>query len=146
MSVWSALFSARPSTSPANANVSALSFTDRVKALQNLPLLFQLIWETSPIMTVANLLLRVMRAAIPLTTLYIGKIIIDEVVRLSQLSGEPNLTYVWMLVGAEFGLAVVADVLRRSVALLDSLLGDRFSIYTSVRVMEHAASLDMERF
>ena len=146
MSVWSALFSARPSTSPANANASALSFTDRVKALQNLPLLFQLIWETSPIMTVANLLLRVMRAAIPLTTLYIGKLIIDEVVRLSQLSGEPNLTYVWMLVGAEFGLAVVADVLRRSVALLDSLLGDRFSIYTSVRVMEHAASLDMERF
>ena len=39
-----------------------------------------------------------------------------------------------------------AGVPRRSVALLDSLLGDRFSIYTSVRVMEHAASLDMERF
>ena len=31
------------------------------------------------------------------------------------------------------------------IALLDSLLGDRFSIHTSVRVMEHAAGLDLER-
>ena len=146
MNFWSTLFPARPNTSARGGDKPPLSFTERVKALQNLPLLFQLIWGTSPAMTVANLLLRLLRAAVPVTTLYVGKLIIDEVVRLMQLSGERDLSYVWLLVAAEFGLAVVSDVLRRSVALLDSLLGDRFSIHTSVRVMDHAASLDMERF
>lgn len=146
MNFWSSLFSARPSPLSPGGDNAPLSFADRVKALQNLPLLFQLIWETSPAMTVANLLLRLLRAAVPLTTLYIGKLIIDEVVRLTQLSGERELTYLWLLVAAEFGLAAGSDVLRRSVALLDSLLGDRFSIHTSIRVMDHAANLDMERF
>lgn len=146
MNFWSSLFSARPHMSARGGDKPPLSFTDRVKALQNLPLLFQLIWETSPAITVANLLLRLLRAAVPLTTLYIGKLIIDEVVRLTQLSGERELTYLWLLVAAEFGLAAGSDVLRRSVALLDSLLGDRFSIHTSIRVMDHAANLDMERF
>ena len=146
MNFWSSLFSARPNTSARGGDKPPLSFAERVRALQNLPLLFHLIWETSRAMTVANLLLRLLRAAVPLTTLYVGKLIIDEVVRLTQLSGERDLSYIWLLVAAEFGLAIGSDVLRRSVALLDSLLGDRFSIHTSVRVMDHAASLDMERF
>jgi ATP-binding cassette subfamily B protein len=29
---------------------------------------------------------------------------------------------------------------------MDSLLGDRFSNYTSVRIMSHAATLDLDQF
>src|SRR5690606_3226521 len=46
----------------------------------------------------------------------------------------------------ELGLAVLADVLGRAVALLDSLLGDLFTNETSVRLMAHAATLDLAHF
>ena len=51
----------------------------------------------------------------------------------------------WLLL-LEFGLAVCADVLGRIVSLVDSLLGEQFVNATSVRLMEHAASLDLEDF
>jgi len=41
---------------------------------------------------------------------------------------------------------VLSDVLGRTVSLLDSLLSDRFSTATSLRLMEHAAELDLEDF
>ena len=46
----------------------------------------------------------------------------------------------------ELGLAVLSDVLGRVVSLLDSLLSEQFSNETSLRLMEHAATLDLEDF
>ena len=51
----------------------------------------------------------------------------------------------WLL-ALEFGLAVLSDVLGRAVSLLDSLLSEQFSNETSLRLMEHAATLDLEDF
>ena len=123
-----------------------MSLKNRVAALHSLPLLFHLLWVTSPRMTVANVLLRLVHAAVPLALLSLGKLIVNEVVRLRQVDGASELTYLWLLVAAECGIALLSDLLRRGIALLDSLLGDRFSIHTSLRVMEHAAGLDLERF
>ncbi len=97
-------------------------------------------------MTVANLLLRLLRSAIPVALLYVGKLIIDEVVRLTQLDGERELSYVWTLLATEFGIALLSDMLSRGITLLDGLLGDLFSIHTSVKIMQHAARLDLDRF
>lgn len=114
-------------------------------ALRNLPRFFQLIWETNKYMALANLFLRIIKAAIPLTVLYVGKEIIDEVIRLiDEPSGDQN--YLWTLVAIELGLAVFSDLLSRGITLLDSLLGDLFSNKTSVRLMRHAARLDLYQF
>ena len=43
-------------------------------------------------------------------------------------------------------LALLADALGRAVALLDQLLSDRFSDETSLRLMHHAATLDLRDF
>ena len=51
-----------------------------------------------------------------------------------------------VLLALEFGLAVLSDVLGRAVSLLDSLLSEQFSNETSLRLMEHAATLDLEDF
>ncbi|MBI3766351.1 MAG: ABC transporter ATP-binding protein [Ignavibacteriales bacterium] len=123
-----------------------LTLKERFRALRNLPEFLRLIWQTSKPMTLGNLLLRFVRAAVPLVMLYIGKLIINEVVRLIQFQGDRNFTHLWILVGAEFAVALLSDVLGRCVALLDSLLGDLFSNKTSVRLMEHAAALDMHHF
>ncbi len=146
MSLWSFLLPFSPSRRPQEGGKPSLSLKDQLKALRNLPQLFRLIWATSPLMTGADLLLRLVRAAVPLATLYVGKLIINEVVGLTQRGGERDLAHLWTLVAAEFAIALLADVLGRGVALLDSLLGDLFSTRTSLRLMEHAAGLDLDRF
>jgi ATP-binding cassette subfamily B protein len=73
-------------------------------------------------------------------------LLIDEVVRLSAPGGPDDTTYLWTLVAAEFGMAILSTGLGRAVALMDGLLGDLFANQTSVRLMEHAATLDLEQF
>ncbi len=123
-----------------------LSLKDRFRALRNLPPLFRMIWQTHAQLTLATLLLRFVRAAVPLATLYLGKLIIDEVVRLAQASGAHDLTQLWKFVVLELGLVIFSEVLNRGLGLLDGMLGDLFSNHTSVLLMEHAAKMDLERF
>ena len=132
-------------TNPADAK-EELSWRERFAALSNLPAFFRLVWEVSPGLFLGNAALRLVRAAIPATTLYVGKLLIDEVVRQSKTVGADDTTYLWWLVAAEFGLAILSTALGRAVALMDGLLGDLFANRTSVRLMEHAATLDMEQF
>jgi ATP-binding cassette, subfamily B, bacterial len=122
------------------------SFREQVGALKNLPKFFRLIWETSKRMTIGNLLLRLIKSAIPLAMLYVGKLIIDEVIGLIGETGERDLSFLWILVAVELGLAIVSDLINRGITLLDSLLGDLFSNKTSVQLIEHAARLDLAQF
>jgi ATP-binding cassette subfamily B protein len=140
---WSFLFPRRRDNDDGKP---PLGLRERFQALRALPKLFALIWEASPSMTVANAVLRLLKAAVPLALLYVGKLIIDEMVRLTQKQGDQDLIYLWTLVATEFGIALFSDALRRGIALFDSLLGDLFSIRTSVRIMQHAALMDLERF
>jgi len=123
-----------------------LSLKDRLSALRNLPRFFKLVWETSPWMTIVNSLLRIVKSATPLAILYVGKLIIDQVVLLSQNKVDLTSHHLWMLVAAEFGLAILSDSLSRAITLMDSLLGDLFSNHTSIKIMSHAATLDLDQF
>jgi ATP-binding cassette subfamily B protein len=124
--------------------------------LRNLPPFLKLVWRTSPALTLSQCLLRIVRALLPVATLYVGKLIIDEVVLLAQAPPAAEDLRQWIssgllgrigwLLALEFGLAVLSDVLGRAVSLLDSLLSERFSNETSLRLMEHAATLDLEDF
>lgn len=129
---------------------------ERLAALRNVRPFLRLVWETSPALTASTLAVRLLRALLPVTSLYVGKLIIDEVVRL--VAGGPalgswadwgasgRLHHLGWLLLAEFGLAVLGDVLARVTFLIDSLLAERFNITTSVRLMEHAATLDLQDF
>lgn len=118
---------------------------EKFAALGNLPRFFKLVWETNHWYTILNILLRLIRSAIPVSILYVGKLIIDEVILLSKTHSS-DLGYLWKLVLAEFALAIISDALSRATALVDSLLGDLFSNHTSVKIMEHAATLDLDQF
>ena len=132
------------------------SLRERVGALRNLRPFLSLVWQTSPGLTAVNLALRLARALLPIATLFVGKLIIDEVIRLAGLVGTPDGFLAWhaaglldgliWLIGLELGLAVLSDILGRAVLLADSLLSERFTNATSVRLMEHAATLDLEDF
>jgi ATP-binding cassette subfamily B protein len=75
----------------------------------------------------------------------VGKLIIDEVIALSHHHGA-STHHLWILVGLEFVLAIATDGLSRAITLVDALLGDLFSNYTSVKIMAHAATLDLDQF
>ena len=132
------------------------SLRDRFGALKNLPPFIKMVWQTSRALTLANLALRLVRALLPVVMLYIGKLIIDEVVGIVQGGIAPTDWRAWLQGGqlhplgllllAEFALAVISDVFGRLVSLIDSLLSERFTNATSVRLMEHAATLDLEDF
>src|SRR5437867_4089781 len=119
---------------------------EKFAALHNLPRFFKLVWETNHWYTLINALLRIIKSAMPVAILYIGKLIIDEVVMLSKSTSITDHTYLWELVAAEFALAIASDALSRAILLVDSLLGDLFSNHTSVKIMEHAATLDLDQF
>ena len=61
------------------------SLRERVNALRNLPPFLREIWATSKPLAITSMGLRLVRALLPVVTLYIGKLIIDEAVRLVGL-------------------------------------------------------------
>ena len=123
---------------------SDLTFRQRLSALKNLPQLFRLVWQSSPGKTMMSFALRIARSAMPVTLLYVGKLIIDQVVQLNRHGGDQH--HLWKLVIIEFALAVLTDGLNRGINLVDSLLGDLFSNYTSMQIMRHATTLDLDQF
>ncbi len=122
-----------------------LTFRERLQALRNLPPFFKLVWQTNPLMATASFALRVIRSAMPVALLYVGKLIIDSVILISK-THNADTHHLWQLVGLEFALAIFTDGFSRVITLADSLLGDRFGNYTSVKIMNHAATLDLDQF
>jgi len=122
------------------------SLKENVQALKNIPQFLKMIWETHRGMTVGNILLRIVQAGVPVTTLYLGKLIIDEVIRLSDTPANGDLTYLWTLIGLEFGVVLLSAFISRVISLLDALLGDLFSNKTSIKLIEHASKLDLPQF
>ena len=119
--------------------------------MRNLPPFLRLIWQTSRSLTLANGALRLLRAFLPVAMLFLGKLIIDEVIRLAAAGDMPawssgRLDRLATLIGLELAVAVLSDVAGRVVSLVDALLSERFTNETSIRLMEHAALLDLEDF
>jgi ATP-binding cassette subfamily B protein len=139
---------------PSSPNVGSLK--ERFGALRTLRPFIAMVWRTSPQLTVLSLTLRLVRALLPVVTLYIGKLIIDDVVQLVQMPNRPATFEDWLKSGllnwlgvlllAELALAILSDVLGRIVELVDSLLSERVTNASSVSLMEHAATLDLEDF
>ncbi|MET3929946.1 ATP-binding cassette subfamily B protein [Lysobacter sp. OAE881] len=132
------------------------SLRERFDALRNLPPFLRMVWSTSPLLSLMTIGLRVVRALLPVATLYVGKLIIDEAVRLVAAgNGFDTLGSAWhsgqldtllSLLALEFALAIGSDLLGRLVSYGDALLSEMFTNATSVRLMEHAATLDLEDF
>ncbi len=124
--------------------------------MRNVPPFLRMIWKTSPGLTLLSLGLRLIRSLLPLAMLYVGKLIIDEAVRLAGLPGtfppleqaisSGLLSPLLGLLALELGLAVAADLLGRLVSYADGLLSELFTNASSIRLMEHAAELDLEDF
>lgn len=118
------------------------NFRESFASLKFLPRFFKEIRNVNPILFYTILLCRGLNAILPVIMLWIGKLIIDEVV--FQIAADvKDLDRLWMLVGFEFGLAISSDLLSRGISLSDALLGDQYSIHTSVKIIKKTAGLKL---
>ena len=116
----------------------------RLAAFRLVPRLVRLVWQTHRPYTAAMIALRIVRSVVPVASLWVAKLIIDEVVKLARYGGSPR--HLWLLVALEMAIVVGGELLARFSGLVESLLGDLFTNRISVRIMEHAATLDLHQF
>jgi ATP-binding cassette, subfamily B, bacterial len=115
---------------------------DRLSALRNVPTVLRFVWESGRAVVVLGLVARVIAAVLPPALFWVSKLIIDTIFRIIT-THQPISPRLWWLVALEFGLAVCTGLVGRLIDYLDTLLAGKYMNYISVRVMEHAASLDL---
>jgi len=139
----------RPLTSPSRGQEPKPTWRERLEALRNLRPLLVMIWQTHRGYVTAIVALRGLRAVIPLAVLWIGKLIIDGA-KAGMDAHRSGASIHWEALGVllviGLAIAVVGDALARAGTLVESLLGDLFSNRISIRLMEHAATLDLRHY
>jgi ATP-binding cassette subfamily B protein len=115
---------------------------ERFSALRNVPSVLRFVWESGRTVVVLGLICRVIASLLPPALFWVSKLIIDNIFRVLT-AHQPAGARLWWLVGVEFAIAVTAGVLGRVIDYLDALLAGRYTHHVSVRVMEHAAGLDL---
>lgn len=154
---WSAPMPApRPDPAPSTAPPDG-ALAERFGALRHLPALARLVYAASPRLLPASLALRLARASLPVSMLYVAKLILDAIVAeharphpiglgIDAWMADPALRHLAGLVVLEFGLAILSDLLGRASTLVDGLVADRYGNAASLRLMRHAADLDLAQF
>jgi ATP-binding cassette, subfamily B, bacterial len=115
---------------------------ERLAALRNVPPVLRIVWESGPLVVSLGLVFRLISSLLPLAALWITKLIVDGIVHIVS-SHQPAKPLLWWLVAAEFAIAIFGGILSRTIDYLDALLADKYTRHISIRVMKHAAGLDL---
>ena len=118
-------------------------FRESFASLKFVPRFFNEIRKVNPVLFYSNVLGRIINASLPVLMLLVGRLIIDEVV-LQIEADVKEMDRLWMLVAVEFILAIVSDLLNRGINLSDALLGDQYSIKTSVKIIKKTSEVDLD--
>lgn len=116
------------------------SIKDSFKALKTVPRFFKEVYKSSPGLFITNVILRLINSFTPVVILWVGKLIIDEIILQVSLADQ-DLSTLWMYVGIEFGVAILSDLLGRGVNLTDGLIGDLYNITSSEKIIRKTSQL-----
>lgn len=115
------------------------AWRDRFRALKDIPELWRYLWHAAPAPVAGTIFLRMIGGLSPLGMLFAAKQIIDILV-------VPSRGSIWPWLALECALAAISHVIGRGVDYFDSMIADRFSRTLALRIMRHAASLDLTSF
>jgi ATP-binding cassette, subfamily B, bacterial len=121
------------------------TWSDRLRALRNIPPLFGIVWKAAPRVVASSLACRIGVALLPVIMLAITKVIIDAIFQLTSQHKPLSHTF-WWLVGLQFALAALGTILARVIDFCDAVLADKYTRYISTEIMRHAASLDLATY
>jgi len=122
------------------------TWRDRAAALRNIPPVLKLLWQSGPGEVTGEMIGRVLAALVPIATLGVAKTIIDIVVGKITHPAEPLPAAIWFWLVLEFSLAAAGSIFGRLIGYFDGRIADNFSAEVSVRIMQHAATLDLTSF
>lgn len=131
---------ARPQFKSITDKEEKTSVKDSFKALKTIPRFFREIFRSSPKLFLLNTFSRLINAFTPVLILWVGKMIIDEIILQVSLE-DKDFTQLWNYVLIEFALAVLSDLLGRLINLTDGLLGDLYSNDSSEKIIRKTAGL-----
>ncbi|MAW96602.1 MULTISPECIES: ABC transporter ATP-binding protein [unclassified Leeuwenhoekiella] len=112
------------------------------QALRFIPRFFREIWSVSPSLFLTNLFCRLINAFSPVVILWVGKLIIDEIITQVD-AANPDYTLLWNYVLLEFGIVILSDILNRLTGITDGLLGDRYNIVSSEKMIRKTSKIDI---
>ena len=113
--------------------------------MRNIPAVLRIVWDAGPAAVVWGCGLRIVAGVVPPAILFVTRWIIDQVVGYRN-GGRHLAPHFWWFVALEFGLASLAALLARGIVFTDTLLADKYIRYISLRVMKHAASMDLATY
>ncbi len=131
---------ARPTPKSITDKSDKTSVKDSFKALKTIPRFFREIYRSSPKLFVINAFSRLINAFTPVVILWVGKMIIDEIILQVSLT-DKDFTQLWHYVLIELGVAILSDLLARVINLTDGLLGDLYSNASSEKIIRKTAEL-----
>jgi len=117
---------------------------ERLRALQNVPPVLHILWESGPWVVTWGLILRLFVATMPFGIAKVAQYIINGIE--NAIRGQKLAENFWILVGIEVALNVGMGLLMRLIDYTDALLANRYTQHVSVRVMDQAARLDLTTY
>ena len=119
-----------------------ITFSQSLTALKYLPRFIMEISRSGGYLFWINIIGRLISSAIPIMMLWVGKLIVDEVIMQINLETK-TMTTLWTYVSIEIALAISSDLLRRMITLTDSLMGDKYSIDSSVKLIQKTKEIEL---
>lgn len=130
-------------TSLKDANEHQVNWKETVKALRFLPRFFNNVRESGKKEFFINTSARLISAFLPVAMLWVGKLIVDEIVALSTSdAGNKNALFSFVII--EIILVILSDVLSRVNTLTSNLLGDLYSIKSSVLLIQKTSDVEIQ--
>ena len=111
-------------------------------ALIYIPRFFKEIWKVNKSLFLLSAFCRLIGALLPVIILWVGKLIIDEIILQISLDS-PDYYTLWTYVAAEFGLIILSDLISRAISLTDGLLGDEYNIASSVTIIKKTNQINI---
>ena len=111
------------------------SIRDSFNAFKHIPSSTDVPWKTSRVMYSINTFARLLNAFAPVILLWVGKLIIDEII-LQINTPEKDYSLLWKYVALELFVALISDLISRLITLTDSLLGDLYANKSSVTIIK----------
>lgn len=113
-------------------------------AMKLLPRFFGEIYQAGRFPFILNAVCRFINALSPILLLYVGKLLIDEIIL--QVNAEvADFSKIWWYAGIELTIAILSDVINRIISLTDGLIGDLYSNASSIKIIKKTKDLSISQ-
>ena len=132
----------RPTIKPLGQK-NKIPLSQSISALKYLPRFLTEIRRSGVVLFWINIISRLVSSGIPIAMLWIGKLIVDEVILQASLETK-SMKSLWIYVAIEITLAISSDLLKRLVGLTDGLMGDKYSNDSSVKLIRKTKEVELK--